>query len=213
MLDINEIAKRLDASIQPLLDVLDESGIDIIGGTSEAEGDEVQLQFSNSHNASMFIHSLIQTNETDESSLSSRIFTQDSSGGINWSYDTQIMTNFKDHDQPDFEFGFSMLTLVSFPTEDYAEVLTRLTEHSEMLAEPDEHDDDEAGFCKGCFIVNLERLIEIGEFMIWNPETRESLSGPDIEDVSMNGSVVQISLSEDIPNRRSKALKKSLVPK
>ncbi len=196
MLDINEIAKGLDNKIKPLLGVLGECSIDALEGTTEGEDDKVLLLFERSHDACMFIRALIQTDETDETSLSSRILTQNSVVENNWTYQTTIHTNFKDHAKLDHEFGFGMWTLVSFPLEDYEEVLARVTKYRDMLAEPEDESCRVAGFCKGCFIVDLERLIEIDEFAILNPGTGERLSGSDIESVSLNGEVVQISLAK-----------------
>ena len=196
MINIGEITKTLDASIQPLKDLLGECNIDLLDGSTKGENNQVFLLFEQSHDASMFIRSLIQTGETDESSLSSRILTQDSSGGANWTYEATIHTNFKDHAKPDHKFGFSMWTMVVFPVEDYDEVLNRTTKHRDMLVEAEEESCKIAGFCKGCFIVDLERLIEIDEFAILDQETGMNYTGSGIESVSLNGEIVQISLAK-----------------
>jgi hypothetical protein len=195
MLDTNKITPKKEANIQPLIDVLGECNIDVLDGTTEGEDECVFLIFEGSHDASMFISALIQTDETDESSLSSRVLNQDSVGENSWSYKSVIHTNFKDHAKPGHKFGFSMWTMVTLPVEDYDEVLIRVTKYRDIMLEPVDESCKIAGFCKGCFIVDLERLIEIDEFAILNPKTGESHSGSEIESVSKNGEVVEISLT------------------
>jgi len=42
----------------------------------------------------------------------------------------------------------------------------------------------------------LQEMAEKGELVIWNPNTNQSFSGRDIEQIVLNGNAIQISLSK-----------------
>jgi len=196
MLDINEIAKGLSANVQTLVDKLGECNINAVKGEQDTESNRIFFTVTNPIDISKLIAVMIQVNETDSSSLTSRVLALSDEDEKNWGYSIDILSDFNDEDRPEDRIGFGVGVVISIPMDDYTPVLARLTQVLDALAEPEDESCKVAGFCKGCFIVDLERLIEIDEFAILNQETGESLSGSDIESVELNGEVVQISLAK-----------------
>ena len=195
MVEPKKIEKGLDVGVEPLLEILGECKIDMIGGSKEDKDNDVFLYFERPSDVSFFITMLVQTNETESSSLTSRVLIQDGDEENSWTYITQIFTNLLDTDKPDDEVDFSVGAIIAFPFEDYDEVLSRVTQFRDKMLEPEDESCKIAGFCKECFIVDLERLIEIDEIEIIDLETGVTSSGSGIESVSLKGEIVQVSLA------------------
>ena len=197
MLDVNKITKGLEDKSQQLVETLGECGVEVLGRVEEDQK-HISLSFDESSEVELFVRILIRKDETDSASFSSRVFGQDYANENNWEYESFVINNLIDCDNEDGDeyINITPLTIVVFPVDDYDEVLTRASKYRDGLAEPVDESDSEVGFCKGCFVVELEDLIKFNQFEIIDLETGVTTTGSGIESVSLKEGIVQISLAK-----------------